>query len=109
VPVCRLSDRIGAVRERLAETGWDQCLVVNEQRIVLGRVRRRNVDAPAETPVEEVMESGPTTTRPDERLTPLLARLRERKVGSIVVATSDGRLVGVVRKEDAEHAESPAP
>ena len=101
-PTCRLTDRVGDVRERIEEAGWDQCLVVNEQRILLGRLRGTGLAAPDETVVEEVMESGPTTIRSDTRLDAITKRMRERHVGSIVVTTSDGRLLGILVREDAE-------
>src|ERR671925_424954 len=68
VPTCRLTDRVGEVQERVRAAGWDQCLVVNEQRIVLGRLRGKGLEAPDETPAEEVMEPGPTTFRPNGAL-----------------------------------------
>ncbi len=48
------------------------------------------------------MEAGPTTVRPDERLSDLATRLRERDVASIVVTMPDGRLVGHLLRDDAE-------
>jgi CBS domain-containing protein len=105
VPTCRLSDRVGAARERVKAAGWDNCLVVNEQRVVLGRLRGKGLDAPESTVVEEVMEPGPTTIRPDTHLDAITMRLRERHVGSIILTTSDGRLVGVLVREDAEREE----
>ncbi len=102
VPTCAPSDRIGTVRERVEAAGWDQCLVANDERVVLGRLRGTALSADAEARAEEVMEAGPTTVRPDERLSDLATRLRERDVASIVVTTPDGRLVGVLFREDAE-------
>ncbi len=59
VPTCSPSERVGAVRERVQAAGGDTCVVVNEQRIVLGLLRPRALEAAAETCVEEVMELGP--------------------------------------------------
>jgi CBS domain-containing protein len=87
VPICRLDDRVGAVRERLRTTGWDTCLLLNDERVVLGRLHARALDAAAETPVEDVMEAGPTTFRPDVRLTAVLDRMREKTVEDVVVTT----------------------
>jgi len=52
--------------------------------------------------VEEVMELGPTTTRADTMLESILERLNARNVERILVATSDGRLVGTLYRSDAE-------
>src|SRR5215218_4817204 len=43
VPTCRLEDRLEDVCERLDESGWDTCFVVDERRVVLGRIGRRAI------------------------------------------------------------------
>ena len=53
---------------------------------------------------EDVMESGPTTTRADTTLESILERLSARNVDSILVATSDGRLVGTLYRFDVENS-----
>jgi CBS domain-containing protein len=102
VPTCGLSDQLGAVRERVRAAGWDQCIVVNEERVVMGRLRQKELGADDTSRVETVMESGPTTVRPDTVLEPITKRMAERNVESIVVSTSDGHLVGVLFRSDAE-------
>ena len=69
---------------------------------MLGRVRADHLDGDSQRPVEEVMELGPTTTRSDTMLDSILERLNARNVESILVATSDGRLVGTLYQSDAE-------
>jgi CBS domain-containing protein len=101
-PICTLDDRLGDVRDRVRAAGWESCIVVNDRRVVLGRVRGKALDGDPDQPVEEVMESGPTTVRPSEPLPALIERMRQRKVGSIVVTNSDGVLIGVLRREDGE-------
>ena len=102
VPTCRLTDRVGDVSHRVREADDNVCVVTNDEGIVLGRLRPRALDADPETPVEEVMESGPTTTRPDDPLDALTERLQSARVGSILVTTPDGRLVGILYRKDAE-------
>jgi CBS domain-containing protein len=104
VPTCALREQVGEVRQRVAAAGWDECLVVNEERVVLGRLRGAALAAPATTTAEAVMESGPTTSRPDGQLARLVPRLREKRVDRIIVTTPDGRLVGVIERETAERA-----
>jgi CBS domain-containing protein len=104
VPTCSLRERVGEARERVQASGWDECLVVNDERVVLGRLRGAALAAPAETIVEAVMESGPSTIRPDETLAKLLPRMRGKRVETMVVTTPDGRLVGVVDRQAAERA-----
>jgi CBS domain-containing protein len=88
----------------VAASGWDKCLAVNEERVVQGRLRGVALAAPATTMAEEVMEPGPTTTRPNEPLAQLVPRLQEKRVDRIIVTTPDGRLVGVAEREAAERA-----
>jgi CBS domain-containing protein len=102
VPTCRLKDRVGEVYKRCQEIGWQVCLVVNEANIVLGRVRREAWKADADMPVEQVMENGPTTFRPDNFLEPLTKRMQEKKVGSVIITNSDGVLIGLLYRKDAE-------
>ncbi|HEU0114085.1 MAG TPA: hypothetical protein VFQ80_05390, partial [Thermomicrobiales bacterium] len=71
VPTCGPSERFDAARERAKTRGWDECLVVNEERIVLGRLRFDRLDASPAAPVEQIMEPGPATIRPDEQLVKL--------------------------------------
>jgi predicted transcriptional regulator len=101
-PTCALHDRLGDVRDRLQAVGKTGCVVVNNQRVVLGRIRGESLDGDPEQTVEVVMEAGPTTVRPSEPLDALIARMRNRRTGSIMVSTADGVLVGVLRREDGE-------
>src|SRR5215216_7927017 len=101
-PTCSLHDRLGDVRDRLQAVGQTSCIVVNDQRVVLGRVRGESLDGDPEQTVEAVMEAGPTTVRPSEPLDALIGRMQKRKAKSIVVSTADGVLVGLLRRDDGE-------
>lgn len=101
-PTCHLTDQLGEVHQRCQATGWQVCLVVNEQKVVLGRLRREAWNADPDTPVEKVMENGPTTFRPDNFLEPLVKRMREKKVGSVIITNSDGVLIGLLYRRDGE-------
>jgi predicted transcriptional regulator len=48
------------------------------------------------------MEPGPTTIRPDVALEEFTEHMRERRVGSVIVTTSTGHLIGVLYREDAD-------
>jgi CBS domain-containing protein len=102
VPTCRLTDRVGDVADRLRESGHRVCVVTNERGIMFGRLLARALNADPETAVEEVMEPGPTAIRPDDPLEGLVERMRKAGVRSILVTTPEGRLVGIVYREDAE-------
>lgn len=100
---CSLSDSTKNMGEMIASKGQDDCIVLNDQGIVVGRTRRRATEARgAQATLEEVMELGPTTVRPDERLDAVVDRMRRRGVRSIVAATPDGKLVGVFCRGEVE-------
>ncbi len=99
---CQVTDRLGDVVDRLRAAGEETCPVVTDGSIVLGRVRRSALDGTADDLVEEGMQSGPTTIRPSSTLESILDRLRARNLDSILVTTSDGRLVGTLHREDAD-------
>jgi CBS domain-containing protein len=102
VPTCSLTERVGDARDRLQESGWKSCIVVNDEGVVLGRLRGAALEGNAEQTVEAVMEAGPTTIRPSEPLADLVKRMQEHRVGTIVVTTPEGVLIGVLRQEDGE-------
>src|ERR671935_1397828 len=60
VPTCALDEPLAAVRERVRVTGWDTCIVVNDQRIVLCRLGRKAVASESDESVEEAMAPGPS-------------------------------------------------
>ena len=102
ISTCRLTDRLGDVRDKTLDADQNVCVVVNDERIVLGRLRGDALRGDPGATVESVMESGPTTTRPDDPLEAITERLKDARVGSILVTTSDGRLVGILYRDDAE-------
>ena len=71
-------------------------LVVNDQRVLLGRVPPGDYQPTARA--EQIMESGPPTVRAHEPLDALLERMTKRAVEEIAVTTPEGRLLGVVRR-----------
>ena len=100
VPVCSLEERLGDVRDRTVAAGWDACVVVSQNRIVLGLLRARELDADPDLPVEQVMRPGPSTYRPFVSVEEMRRTMIERNMDSSPVTTSDGKLVGLVRKQD---------
>jgi predicted transcriptional regulator len=102
VPTCGLTDRIGDVRDRSRDAGWDTCVVITREGVVLGSVRAEAFARPSDTRVEEIMEAGPASVRPDEDLVDLVKRLRDEDVATILVTTPEGRLIGMLCRDDAE-------
>ena len=101
VPTCRLEEPIGQVRERVRAAGWDACVVVNDQRVVLGLLRAGELERGQDEPVEQVMRPGPSTFRPHVLIEELAHFMIHHELPSSPVTTSDGRLVGLLRREDA--------
>ena len=100
IPTCRLTERLGDVVSRLRATGWDRCIVVNDADIVLGMLRGKALEAEPATIVEEVMEPGPSTFRPDVPFEDMQHYLKERHLDSVVITTADGKLVGILPRTE---------
>ena len=104
MPTCSLDERIGDVRERAEKDGWDACVVVNEERIVLGLLRKNELETGAEERVEQVMRPGPSTFRPHVGIEEMAEHMIEHDVPNAPITTSDGRLVGLLLRTDAGKA-----
>ena len=78
-------DSVATVRESNVETLSD-VVVVDQRRIVLGRVRRSDFEAADGTDlVGEIMRLGPTTIRPDELVGEVTKRRAKRAVGRVAL------------------------
>jgi predicted transcriptional regulator len=102
VPTCRLDERVGDVRERVRAAGWDACVAVNESRVVFGLLRSNELDAAGETSIEAAMRPGPSTFRPFMSIEHMAKFMIEHELGSSPVTTSDGRLIGLLMRQDVE-------
>ena len=101
VPTCGLKDRMGDVRRRTAD--WDTCVVVGPERVVLGLLRKTELEGDPNATAEQVMRPGPKTFRPNVTLEELLKSMREHDIQTnSLVTTGDGRLLGVISRADAE-------
>lgn len=97
---CRPNEEAAGLAGRVADAG--DLLVVNEEGVLLGRVGPHQLHDLADgAAAEEVMEPGPTTVRPFEPLEPLLERMTKGRVREVVVTSTEGRVLGVVRRADA--------
>jgi CBS domain-containing protein len=111
VHTCRVDERIRAVSARLNGADWQECVIVNEQNVVLGLLRADALaSADPDSLVEDVMDSGPVTFRPDTLLQHMVHQLQRhgqehpRVIERVLVTTADGELVGVLHLGDAEAA-----
>ncbi len=104
VPTCGLRDRVGDVRTAVAARGWDICVVVNDERVVLGLLHGDAWKADPSSIVEDVMSNGPPTTRPSTFLDEMVERLHRRNTPGILISSSDGVLMGYLWTSEAETA-----
>jgi CBS domain-containing protein len=94
VATCSPSDLIADLSE--------ERVVVNEDGVILGRVRAAQLTSEPGVRVDEVMTPGPTTVRANEPLEALVSRMAKRNVPSILVSDPDGVLLGALERDDAE-------
>jgi CBS domain-containing protein len=100
VPTCSLGEWLGDVRGRAAAAGWDACVVLSEDRVVLGLLRAAELQADPGLLVDQVMRPGPSTYRPLLSVAGMRRIMTARNLESSPVTTSDGKLVGLVRRQD---------
>ena len=104
VPTCRLEDSLRDVRERVRAAGWDACVVVNEQRIVMGLLRAEELGREGNVTAESAMRPGPSTFRPHVAIDEMTKFMATHDLPNIPVTTSAGELIGLLVREDAERA-----
>ena len=78
--VCHLGERLGDSVDRVRAAGKDVCIVVNDHHVVLGRVRGGALAGDPNAMIEDVMQSGPSTIRPDTPLETVVKTLRDGNV-----------------------------
>jgi CBS domain-containing protein len=101
VPTCGMAEPIRDVARRARADGWDACVVVNDERVVLGLLRAEQLDDAADAPVADVMRPGPSTFRPNVPIDEMAAFMSEHELPSSPITTSDGRLTGLLLRDDA--------
>jgi Mg/Co/Ni transporter MgtE len=101
VATCGLQERLGEVRLRAEATGIRAAVVVNEQRVVLGLLRGKELDSDPDLSIEQALRPGPSTFRPYVLIAEMAHHMVEHKQESSPITTSDGRLVGLLLQEDA--------
>jgi CBS domain-containing protein len=72
--------------------------------IVIGRLGRSALRDDQALRIEDAMTPGPSTVRPSARLEAMVKRMHEQNLTNLPVTTSDGRLVGLLVRDDAERA-----
>ena len=73
---------------------------MSQDRVVLGLLRARELQADPDLLVEQAMRPGPSTYRPFVSVAEMRRTMVDRNLESSPVTTSDGKLVGLVRQQD---------
>ena len=101
VPTAALDERLGDVRERVRNAGWNVVVVINEERVVFGLLREKELEKDPELRIEQAMRPGPSTFRPYVAIKEMADHMTKHMTESSPITTSDGRLVGLLLREDA--------
>lgn len=102
VVTAKLADRVGDLRQAVEQSPYGFGLVVSEGGTLLGRLRKAALEGDPDATAEEVMEPGPTTTRPDTPLSALAAKMRKSNLRTYLVSDPRGKLLGLLRREEVE-------
>ncbi|HYW25685.1 MAG TPA: CBS domain-containing protein [Terriglobales bacterium] len=101
-PSCALEDRLGEVSKRVESAGWDQAVVLDGRRVLLGWLGRDALHGDPSAEVATVMLEGPTTFRPNESPDETARWMDGKGVDSVLVTSSDGTFLGVLRRGDLD-------
>ena len=101
VPTAGLDERLRDVLDRVRGLGWAAAVVINDERVVLGLLRSKELEKDPDLRIEEAMRPGPSTFRPYVSIKEMAERMSEHKLENSPVTTSDGRLVGLLLQKDA--------
>jgi CBS domain-containing protein len=99
IATCRIGQRIGELH-----VPDDLCVVLNEAGIVLGDLRGKALTADPNARVEDVMDPGASTYRPNVSVQQLVHHLIESGAQRVLVSDGDGRFIGWISRQDAERA-----
>lgn len=100
VPTAGPDETIAAVRARVDASPYRFALVLAADRTLLGRLRHTMLAGDPEAAAQQVMELGPSTTRPDSPLASVQSHLRDHQMTYMIVTDPEGRLLGTVHAAD---------
>ncbi len=101
-PTAKVEETVGTARQRL--DGDTQVVVINDENVVVGVLRKESWDEADDAQVGDAMRLGPGTVRPGSKLEPLVRRMERKDVESVLVTDAEGRLVGVMTAETGRAA-----
>jgi rhodanese-related sulfurtransferase len=97
VPTTSLEGTVGALDGKIGDA--PRVVVLGDDRIVLGVVRREALDLDAETPLEAVMQPAPPSVRPSIPLDELAESMEQDGRSYVIVSHLDGTFVGVIEHD----------
>lgn len=100
LPTCRIDESLSEAEARLETSDWDVCVVSNTDGLVLGLLHQAEIETGRSGTIEEVMEEGPTTFRPDSSPDALRDYLSRSNRELALVTSNRGKLIGAVTKAD---------
>lgn len=103
-PTAGLEEQLSAVRARVRSLGWNAVVVVNQERVVFGLLRAKELAQDVEQPIAQAMRPGPSTFRPYLSAKEMARSMVEHNLESAPITTSDGRLVGLLLQSEAVNA-----
>jgi CBS domain-containing protein len=102
VPVCGPVEKLKDVHRRVRESGWRECVVASEERVVLGLLERDTWQSDGDLPVEQVMNPAPLTVRPHFTCEAVADKMEKKPAEVALVTNPDGKLVGLLRQEESK-------
>jgi CBS domain-containing protein len=100
VPTCHLDERLIDVRQRAQAAGWNAAVVINDERVVFGLLRAKELAGDGQQLISQAMRPGPSTFRPYVLAADMAKTMVDHKLESSPITTSDGRLVGLLFQKD---------
>jgi rhodanese-related sulfurtransferase len=94
VPTASHDGTVGALDGKIGDA--PRVVVLDDEQIVLGVVRREVLDLDAETPIEAVMQPAPPSVRPSIPLDELAESMEQDGRAYVIVSLLDGTFVGVI-------------
>ncbi|MDP8960585.1 MAG: CBS domain-containing protein [Actinomycetota bacterium] len=102
VPTCALAASAAEARKEVEASDLDFIVTVDEG-VVVGRVNRDALGGLADdATLGGILEEGPTTARASDDLGDLVERMRRAETESIILTSKEGRLLGVLLRDEAE-------
>lgn len=96
---CAPTDRVDELRQRLAGDGWDPCVVVDEDDVVLGAIHPGDLEGDGSRTAEDVMARAPSTFRPDVPAKEMQRWFAGHEdLSAAPITTPEGRLLGVITR-----------